>query len=65
MLSRFGPWNCGQKGSSTAVAVASVRGSMGFVGFFLLHLVQVGRAGWSNFTSMITGYERKRGERRD
>ena len=33
--------------------------TMGFVAFFVLHLVQVGRAGWSNFSSMITGYERR------
>ncbi len=33
--------------------------TMGFVAFFLLHLVQVGRAGWSNFASMVTGYERR------
>lgn len=33
--------------------------TMGFVGFFLLHLIQVGRAGWSNLASMITGYERR------
>ncbi len=34
--------------------------TMGFVAFFLLHLVQVGRAGWSNFASMITGYEHRK-----
>ncbi len=39
--------------------------TMGFVAFFLIHLVQVGRAGWSNFASMITGYERKRRTSRD
>lgn len=39
--------------------------TLGFVGFFLLHLVQVGRAGWSNFASMVTGYERKGGTSRD
>jgi thiosulfate reductase cytochrome b subunit len=39
--------------------------TMGFVLFFALHLVQVGRAGWANFASMITGYERRRGRGRD
>jgi len=39
--------------------------TMGFVGFFLLHLVQVGRAGWSNFASMITGYVRRKPTNRD
>jgi thiosulfate reductase cytochrome b subunit len=28
-----------------------------FVGFFVVHVVQVAIAGWSNFRSMITGYE--------
>ncbi len=39
--------------------------TMGFVGFFVLHLMQVGRAGWANFASMITGYERRRRTNRD
>ncbi len=39
--------------------------TMGFVLFFVVHLVQVGRAGWSNFASMITGYERRNGASRD
>ena len=31
--------------------------TIGFVLFFVLHLFQVIRAGWSNFASMVTGYE--------
>jgi thiosulfate reductase cytochrome b subunit len=31
--------------------------TIGFVLFFLVHIAQVIRAGWSNFRSMITGYE--------
>lgn len=31
--------------------------TIGFVLFFLVHIAQVGRAGWSNFRSMVTGYE--------
>ncbi|MEM8708098.1 MAG: cytochrome b/b6 domain-containing protein [Actinomycetota bacterium] len=31
--------------------------TMLFVGFFVLHMVQVARAGRRNFTSMVTGYE--------
>ena len=31
--------------------------TIAFVGFFLVHVVQVVLAGWSNFRSMITGYE--------
>jgi thiosulfate reductase cytochrome b subunit len=31
--------------------------TIGFLLFFLLHLIQVIRAGWKNFLSMITGFE--------
>jgi thiosulfate reductase cytochrome b subunit len=31
--------------------------TMGYVLFFVVHLAQVIRAGWSNFQSMVTGYE--------
>jgi thiosulfate reductase cytochrome b subunit len=31
--------------------------TISFVLFFLVHIAQVTRAGWSNFRSMITGYE--------
>jgi thiosulfate reductase cytochrome b subunit len=31
--------------------------TMGFCGFFLVHVLQVIRAGWNNFRAMITGYE--------
>jgi thiosulfate reductase cytochrome b subunit len=30
---------------------------VGYVLFFLVHVVQVARTGWNNFRSMITGYE--------
>ncbi len=30
---------------------------MGYVAFFVLHLVQVVRAGWNNFRAMVSGYE--------
>lgn len=30
---------------------------MGFLGFFIVHIAQVIRAGWNNFRSMITGHE--------
>jgi thiosulfate reductase cytochrome b subunit len=29
---------------------------MGFVGFFVVHVAQVIRAGWDNFRSMVAGY---------
>ncbi len=32
--------------------------TIGFLLFVAVHLLQVARAGWSNFASMVTGYER-------
>jgi len=31
--------------------------TIGFCAFFLVHVLQVARAGWNNFRSMITGWE--------
>jgi thiosulfate reductase cytochrome b subunit len=31
--------------------------TMGFIGFFAVHVSQVIRAGWNNFRAMVTGYE--------
>jgi thiosulfate reductase cytochrome b subunit len=31
--------------------------TMGFCGFFVVHVVQVVLAGWNNFRSMVSGYE--------
>jgi thiosulfate reductase cytochrome b subunit len=31
--------------------------TIGYVLFFLIHIVQVIRAGWNNFQAMITGFE--------
>jgi thiosulfate reductase cytochrome b subunit len=31
--------------------------TMGYVGFFLIHIAQVIRAGWANFRSMVCGYD--------
>lgn len=31
--------------------------TMGYCAFFLVHIIQVMRAGWNNFRAMITGYE--------
>lgn len=33
--------------------------TLGYVGFFLVHVAQVLRAGWNNLRSMITGYDIK------
>ena len=31
--------------------------TLGYVGFFVIHISQVIRAGWNNFRAMVTGYE--------
>jgi thiosulfate reductase cytochrome b subunit len=31
--------------------------TMGYLGFFVIHIAQVVRAGWNNFRSMISGFE--------
>jgi thiosulfate reductase cytochrome b subunit len=31
--------------------------TMGYVGFFVIHIAQVVRAGWPNFRSMVSGYD--------
>ncbi|BCM94019.1 putative protein-methionine-sulfoxide reductase subunit YedZ1 [Abditibacteriota bacterium] len=36
--------------------------TIGFCGFFLVHVAQVIRAGWNNFRAMITGFEVVRDE---
>lgn len=39
--------------------------TMGFCGFFLVHVVQVALAGWNNFRSMVSGYEIVRADQPD
>ena len=36
--------------------------TMGFLGFFLVHVIQVMLAGWNNFRSMVSGFEVQRVE---
>ena len=31
--------------------------TMGYIGFFAIHIMQVVIAGWNNFRSMVIGYE--------
>lgn len=33
--------------------------ALSFVGFFVVHIIQVTRSGWNNFRAMITGLEKK------
>ena len=35
--------------------------TMGYCGFFLIHIGQVVRAGWRNFQSMVCGYDLEEG----
>jgi hypothetical protein len=37
--------------------------TIGYVGFVLVHVAQVIRAGWNNFRAMIVGYQISPGER--
>jgi thiosulfate reductase cytochrome b subunit len=30
---------------------------MGYLAFFVIHIMQVAKAGWNNFRSMVMGYE--------
>jgi thiosulfate reductase cytochrome b subunit len=36
--------------------------TMGFLGFFVVHIVQVVLAGWNNFRAMVSGHEVQRVE---
>ena len=36
--------------------------TMGFLGFFVVHILQVMLAGWNNFRAMVSGYEVQRVE---
>ncbi|MCQ3814271.1 MAG: cytochrome b/b6 domain-containing protein [Acidimicrobiia bacterium] len=44
-------------GGYTSARVIHFAVTIAFVLFFLVHILQVARAGWRNFTSMVTGYE--------
>ena len=45
---------CG--GYPTARAIHFIL-TLGYVGFFVIHITQVIKAGWNNFRAMVTGYE--------
>jgi thiosulfate reductase cytochrome b subunit len=36
--------------------------TMGFLGFFVIHVAQVSLAGWNNFRAMVSGRELQRVE---
>ena len=53
---QFG-WLTALLGGYPAARVEHFLLTLGYVGFFLVHIAQVIRAGWNNLRSMITGYE--------
>jgi thiosulfate reductase cytochrome b subunit len=44
-------------GGYTSARVIHFTVTISFVVFFIVHIVQVARAGWRNFAAMVTGYE--------
>jgi thiosulfate reductase cytochrome b subunit len=53
---QFG-WLTTLLGGYAAARVEHFLLTVGYVGFFVVHIAQVIRAGWNNFRSMVTGYE--------
>jgi thiosulfate reductase cytochrome b subunit len=53
---QFG-WVTAVLGGYEAARVEHFLLMLGYVGFFVVHIAQVIRAGWNNLRSMITGYE--------
>jgi thiosulfate reductase cytochrome b subunit len=50
-------WLCSLLGGYTLARIFHFALTIGYCLFFLIHLLQVMRAGWSNFSSMVTGFE--------
>ena len=53
---QFG-WLTGLLGGYGAARAEHFVLTIGFVLFFVVHVAQVGRAGWNNFRSMVAGFE--------
>jgi thiosulfate reductase cytochrome b subunit len=53
---QFG-WLTAMLGGYAAARVEHFLLTLGYVGFFLIHIAQVIRAGWNNFRAMVTGFE--------
>jgi thiosulfate reductase cytochrome b subunit len=53
---QFG-WLTAMLGGYAAARVEHFLLTLGYVGFFLVHISQVIRAGWNNFRAMVTGFE--------
>jgi thiosulfate reductase cytochrome b subunit len=55
-------WLTGMFGGYEGARLVHFGVTMLFVAFFVVHILQVARAGWSNFVSMVTGYRVQRVE---
>ncbi len=53
---QFG-WLTAMLGGYAAARVEHFLLTLGYVGFFVVHIAQVVRAGWNNFRAMVTGFE--------
>ena len=53
-------WLCWVFGGYTMARIIHFALTIGYVLFFLVHIIQVIRAGWNNFRAMITGFEVKK-----
>ena len=50
-------WLCWLQGGYTSARIIHFALTIGYCLFFIIHILQVIRAGWNNFRSMITGFE--------
>jgi thiosulfate reductase cytochrome b subunit len=53
-------WLCAILGGYKFARILHFALTIGYVLFFLVHILQVIRAGWNNFRAMITGFEVKK-----
>ena len=53
-------WLCAILGGYKMARILHFALTIGYVLFFLVHILQVIRAGWNNFRAMITGFEVKK-----
>lgn len=49
-------WLCALLGGYKFARILHFMLTLGYLGFFLIHLIQVMRAGWDRFQAMVTGY---------
>lgn len=53
-------WLCSMMGGYKMARIIHFALTVGYVLFFLVHIIQVALAGWNNFRAMITGFEVKK-----